>query len=472
MDRSRITPTQLARQLSGWDIGTGPLHSLLSDAIRAVIVAGGLPQGAQLPSHRELARVLALSRTTVGAAYDTLKDEGWLSTRHGSGTHVRMASVRDAQDWHGDRLHSYAVPDSPLDLSSGALPASPVVGRVLRGSWVAELRESLPIDRFVPRGLEPTREAVAAAFTEQGFSTTSDQVLLTNGSHHALSLVAEVLVRPGDVVLVEDPTYRGALDVFARREAEIVGIGCDAEGIDPLVLESAIRRRAGRFLYVLPTAHNVTGTTWSAERRATVADMVARHGVITIEDASTADLHSGPDHPGHLGSLLPPELSLNLGSLTKLFWAGVRVGWLRAPAAILDAATERRVTRDLAGSVPSQVLAGALLPHAQEARTLRRTELAHVRSLASRLIFEHLPGWTHRTPSGGACLWVDTRTDTVALAARLARHRIAVIPGSHFSPADRWPRHLRLPLGRPATLELAIPAIAGLIGPDRPSRAE
>jgi DNA-binding transcriptional MocR family regulator len=462
MDGSRIAANQLARQLAGWDLGTGALHTLLADALRDVLAEGGLTPGSVLPSRRELARVLAVSRMTVGAAYDTLKDEGWVSTRHGAGTRVRMSSQRCAPDWHGDRLRTYAAPDTPLDLSSGALPASPLLSRALRGPWTASVRESLLLDRFVPRGLESTREAVADAYTEQGLATTKDDVVLTNGSHHALSIVADVLVQPGDTVLVEDPTYRGALDVLGRREARVVGVPCDEEGIDPLALETAVRRDGARLLYVLPTAHNVTGVTWSPRRRREVADVIARTQLPTIDDGSTADLHAG-QHPGHLGALVPPGLSISIGSLTKLFWAGIRVGWIRGSAQILDAAIDRRVTTDLAGSVPSQVLTAELLPLAAEARDLRRAELAHTRELTVGLLSEYLPEWTYSVPDAGACLWVDAHTDTVALAARLSRARIVVIPGSHFSPTDNWTTHLRLPLGRPATLERAIPAIAGFL---------
>lgn len=463
MDGPRIAPTSLARQLADWDVANGCLHVQLSDAIRSLLVDGGLPPGAILPSRRELARVLAVSRTTVGTAYDTLREEGWLSTRHGAGTRVRMSTRRQAPDWHGDRLRTYVTLDSPLDLTSGALGASPILRRVLREDWTAELREALLLDRFVPRGLMSTRQAVADRYTLDGHSTTADQVVITNGSHHGLSVVADVLIQPGDVVLVEDPTYRGALDVFGRRGAEVVGVPCDAEGPDPLALEHAIRRRGARLLYALPTAHNVTGVTWSPARRRHVAAIVADTGIHVLDDRSTADL-AGEDPPEPLGAHLPDDLSVSVGSLTKLFWSGIRVGWIRAGTRLIEAAVDRRLTTDLAGSIPSQVLSNALIPLTAEARALRHTELSRTRTLATATLATHLPEWTIAGFPAGACLWVDAHCDTVSLAARLARQHVAIVPGPNFSAANNWGTYVRFPLGRPDTLAKALPLILAARG--------
>lgn len=459
MDPMRVGSSRMARHLTGWDAGDGPLHAQLAAAIRGQVETGMLPQGAILPSQRELARVLAVSRTTASTAYEALRSEGWLASRHGAGTWVRTNRRRTGPDWHGDRLGSYATPELPLDLSSGALAASPLMSKVLRSSWTTELRRHLVLDRFVPWGLGYVREAVAQYYTETAVPTNDQQILLTNGSHHALALVAECLLEPGDVVLVEDPTYRGALDIFARRGAQVLGIPVDAEGIDPGILDRAIRKHKARFLYVLPTAHCVTGTSWSHNRRQRVADIISATGTLVIDDGSTADLHAG-EHPGYIASLLPAQQSITLGSLTKLFWAGIRVGWIRGPRQLLQAALEVRLTSDLSGSLPSQVLTAACLPLAEQARELRRHELDHARETTSELLVTHLPGWTTEPGRGGACVWVDTHRDTAALASRLRREQIVVIPGTQFSPSDNWRTHIRLPLGRLSDLEDAIARIA------------
>lgn len=467
---------QMARLLAGWDMGAGPLHSLLSRALRDQVASGALAQGTVLPSQRDLARVLAVSRTTVGTAYDALTDEGILASRHGAGTRVRTNRVPGLVEAagppaHPDRLGTYVDPELPLDLGSGALPASPLMSRVLRGHWTTELRGRITLDRFLPWGLEEVRTEVAAYFAATGAPTDPSDVLLTNGSHHALSLVAARLVEAGDVVLVEDPTYRGALDVFQRRGARVVGVPVDEEGPDPLALRRAVRRHGARLLYVLPTAHNVTGRTWSPERRARIAEEVGRAGILVVDDASTADLH-GAEHPGYIAPLLPPAQSLTLGSLTKLFWSGLRVGWLRGPSPLLQSILAERVTTDLAGSIPSQVLTGACLPLAAEARLHRRDELHAARLAARNLLTAHLPGWNVEEQHGGACLWVDTHVDAAALSARLRRERILLVAGTEFSPGTSWSTHVRLPLGRPEVLRAAVPVIARVIGAGMPPRGD
>ncbi|MGD8216152.1 PLP-dependent aminotransferase family protein [Aestuariimicrobium sp. Y1814] len=462
MDSQRVSSSQLARNITGWDLGEGALHRLLADALRERITSGDLPTGAMLPSQRELARVLAVSRTTVGNAYDELTSEGWLSSHRGAGTRIRTSRLRAGPLAQGDRLRTYAAPAEPVDLSSGVLPASPLMGQVLRGNWDQELRGLLRVG-FLPWGVDSFREEVASYYDELGLPTTPNQVLATNGSHHALTLLVDCLLEPGDVVLVEDPTYRGALDVFGRRGVQVVGVPVDAGGIDPGALRLAIRKHQPRLVYVLPTAHNVTGVTWSAMRRQQVADVVTDSGVLLVDDGSTADL-APAEHPGHLGALLPEAQSLTIGSLTKLFWAGLRVGWIRGPAEVLQAALEGRVTADIAGSIPSQVLAAACLPLAAAARELRAVELAHDRQAASLLLQEYLPDWTHDPNAAGACLWVDTHQDTLVLASRAHRERVQLIPGSDFSPSDGWRSHVRLPLGRPDVLARGIRALSRLLG--------
>lgn len=459
--RERVSTAQMSRLLATWELAEGTsLHEQLAAALRELVSAGALRPGTILPSQRELCRILAVSRTTVAVAYDTLRDEGWLESRQGGVTWVRSVSARNNPAWLGDRLTSYAEGDSALDLTSGAMPASPVMARVLRGNWVWELRRLLAVDRFIPAGWSVLRERVAAEYTAQGLATDADSVLVTNGAHHALTLVAECLVGMGDVVLVEDPTYRGALDVFGRAGARVIGVPTDVHGIDPFELERLVRQHRPRLLYVLPTAHNVTGVTWSAERRAEVARILTDARLTTVDDASTADLHAG-EFPGWLGALLPRELSVTLGSLTKLFWSGLRVGWCRGPAALLAAMLRDRLTSDLAGSLPSQVLVAECLRVAGEARQLRSQDLAAVRAGALELLATHLPHWRPWPAPGGGCLWVDTGEDATALAATLRRDGILLNAGPTFSPTDGFETFLRLPLGRPAALAAAIPRITG-----------
>lgn len=461
MTPERIPANKLARQISGWDHGDGPLYTLLAGTLRNIICSGAVAAKATLPSQRELAQVLAISRTTVGHAYQELADEGWITTQRGSGTRVRTTRLRSGPSAPADRLRTYVTPSAPLDLSSGVLLTSPLFRNILRTSWVQDLRRLSVNHRFTPWGIDELRQAVAQYFVEVETPTKAAQILTTNGSHHALTLIADCTLEPGDTVLVEDPTYRGALDVFGHHGVKVVGVTCDDEGPIPGELRTAIRKYSPQLIYVIPTAHNVTGVTWSLQRRQQIANVIVESGVTLLDDGSTADLDAGA-HPGYIASLLPKELTITIGSLTKLFWSGLRVGWIRGPTPLLKAALSARVKCDLAGSIPSQILTANCLPSASDAREYRRTELLLARKSAGALLKQWLPSWEFTASRGGACLWINTRTDTVALSSRLRREEILIVPGSDFSPSDGWRTYLRIPLGNPDLLEIAIPAISAI----------
>ena len=454
----RVGAPLMTRLLSGWDSCDGPLHRCLANAVRRVIVSGALPQGAILPSQRALAQALAVSRTTVAVAYDELCTEGWLATRQGGTTWVRQPIPARQIAWQGDRLGSYAADRNPLDLTSGALAASPVLQRVLSGPWIDDLRSLLEIDGFLPAGLEMLRKAVTDYFDDVDLATPSAQLMITDGAHHGLTLVSECLVSAGDTVLVENPTYRGALDVFTRLGAQVVGIRTDHEGIDPSDLATAIHRHRPRLLYVMPAAHNATGVTWTQDRRREVASIATRASLLVVEDASTADLQLGRP-AGPMSLLLSDERSVLIGSVTKLFWAGLRVGWLRGPERIVDAVLRARMTTNIAGSLPSQVLAARCLEHRHEARAIRRAELRQAQAETVDLLAHHLPAWRPH-PADGSSLWVDTGEDATNLSARLRRRGVILNPGPTFSPSEEFASYVRLPLGHRARLAMALPLIA------------
>jgi DNA-binding transcriptional MocR family regulator len=458
---NRVSAMTMARLLSRWESGEGPLHACLADAICQVISSGRLRQGTALPSQRELAQALAVSRTTVATAYQNLCAAGWLGSRQGGSTWVRQPNPYRHAAWQGDRLVSYAEQFGPLDLTSGTLPASPILRRILSQSWPHEMSDMLDLDGFVAAGWPELRDQVAAYFAELGLPTKDENLAISNGAHHSLVLVANALVAAGDTVLVEDPTYRGVFDVLGRLGARPIGVRTDRDGIDPDHLIELVRAHNPRLLYVMPAAHNATGITWTTERRQAVAKIADRFGLLVLDDASTIDLQLGRV-VGPLGGLLPEELSVTLGSTTKLFWAGLRVGWVRGPVDLVNSVLRSRVTQDLAGSLPSQVIATRCLRLAVAARTLRRGELVQTRASAVDLLSRHLPQWQCE-PADGSTLWVNTQIDATSLSARLRRHGILLNAGPTFSSSEGFVTFVRIPLGHMNTLAVALPMIAEIL---------
>ena len=213
-----MRPIEVVERLGRWSSGRGPLYVLLAARLRRLIDDGELPAGALLPPDRSLAAALSVGRTTVVAAYDLLRSEGRVTRRQGSGTRVAGAPLsRTVDDAPVDPifLDSLETRDDDVLLAICAAPGDPppqVAEAYAR--IVPELGRISGDIGYFPYGHPVLREAIARRYTGLGVPTRPDQVMVTNGGQQALSLLAHALVSPGDQVLVEAPTYPGALEVF------------------------------------------------------------------------------------------------------------------------------------------------------------------------------------------------------------------------------------------------------------------
>jgi 2-aminoadipate transaminase len=267
------------------------------------------------------------------------------------------------------------------------------------------------------------------------------QVLLINGSQQGLDLVGKVLLDPGDTVLVENPSYLGALQAFASYEGRPVGIASDEHGIVPAELRRALENpgRRPKFLYLIPNFQNPTGTSLSAGRRVEVAALAAAHHVPVIEDDPYGQLrYSGAPAPA-LSALPGGHGRIYLGTLSKILAPGLRLAWLIAPdRALYDQLVTAKQAADLHTSSFTQRLAwrylcqpGALSAHLA---TLRQT-YGRRRDAMLRALERHLPAgcrWTR--PDGGLFLWVDMppAIDTTVLLAEAMAQKVAFVPGEPF----------------------------------------
>ncbi len=210
-----FSAARFARLLDHWSDGSGPVSTRLLGAIRDHIRSGQLPAGARLPSERQVAATLGIARTTVTNAFDALRTDGLLVSRTGVGTFVSAAG-RHATARGDDRLGSFAHEHSEarIDLRSAALPAIPLVGKMLARQSEDDFAEILTTHGYVPAGLPILRSAIAEYYTNLGLPTDPGQIVVTSGAQQAVRLVAQAVVEPGDPVLVEEPTYRGAIEVI------------------------------------------------------------------------------------------------------------------------------------------------------------------------------------------------------------------------------------------------------------------
>ncbi|GGV26322.1 PLP-dependent aminotransferase family protein [Streptomyces spectabilis] len=294
------------------------------------------------------------------------------------------------------------------------------------------------------------RARIAARYTERGLVTDADDILVTSGSQQALSLLATALVEPGDTVLVENPCYLAALQVFAFTGAHVVAVPGDEQGIDPGALESLIAEHRPKLLYTVPTFQNPTGRTMPAERRAAVAAVAARCGIWLVEDDPYGELRfegeRAPWIAAHPGA---EDRTALLGSFSKVMAPGLRLGWLRAPAALRRACAIAKQGADLHTPTVNQLAAAWYLERydldahvARVAGVYGERRDAMLAGLAAALP----EGATWNRPEGGMFLWVRLPSgyDATERLRDVVAHDVAYVPGAPFYAGAPDPATLRL----------------------------
>ncbi|WP_054309253.1 PLP-dependent aminotransferase family protein [Mesorhizobium sp. 1M-11] len=461
---NRISPARISRLIGGWQTTDGKVTQQLSLAIGRLITARELPAGALMPSERTLATALAVSRGSVVAAYASLRDAGVLDSRHGSG-HRIIASANAPGVAHTRLAGEMQALPEDIDMTSGALPPSPILTEALaalRGADFASMAAGLGYDAS---GLPALRWAVARYYTDLGLPTHSDNILITSGAQQAVWLLANALVDASDAVVVEDPAYRGSLEVFRRRNARIVPVGISAHGLDMDQLERALRNRP-KLLYLFPEVHNPTGRSLDDASRRDLVELLDRYPTFLVEDGAQNELSTiAGATPRPIAGQTQPDRVATIGTLSKLFWGGIRIGWIRAGPPTIKRLASFKAVNDLGCSMFDQHLAVGLLENIQEARAYRHGEITRHLKIAEDLISERAAGrWHWSQPAGGTAMWIHMPgVDTVSLCQEAQRHRLLLSAGPGYSAQENFGDFIRLPFVRPAeTMQFAIETISEL----------
>jgi DNA-binding transcriptional MocR family regulator len=449
---------QLGRLLEGWVTGDGALHTRLTGRLRALVRSGLLPAGTRLPSERILAEALNVSRNTVGAAFDELRGEGIFSSRRGDGTYVSLAG-RHTLIRGDDRLRSFLTPPavlgpavlgpgsltSRIDLRSAALPGLDLVTEEIDRLSGADLRELVGTHGYLPAGLPQLRQAVARYYTDLDLPTTEDQIVVTSGAQQALRLVATALLEPGSAVLIEEPSFRGAIEVLRSAGARLIPVPSGPAGIDVAALRAAARAHRPALVMVQSTVHNPTGSVLDVSGRQALASL----DVPVLDDATLYDTLVDPPVWKPVAAYGSGPV-ITIGSASKSFWGGLRVGWLRADPSTVATLTSVKGGEDLGTSVLAQLVAARLLPRIGLARDRRRATLGAARDTVTAAVAELLPEWRFDRPAGGASLWVRLPAPgATAFAQAAGRAGVELLPGPTFSCADGLDDHLRISFAPP-----------------------
>jgi DNA-binding transcriptional MocR family regulator len=454
--------------------GPGGLYRRLADAITALIGSDELPVGARLPAERPLAEALAISRSTVVAAYDELRARGLVESRRGSGTTVAASAGRGRSGadkrmptGYGESLfHRITVdPGEVIAMTYAVDPGMPELARELEDLARTDLPVLLQGVGYHPRGLQELRERIADHFSGSGLPTTADEIVVTSGAHQAIALATQMYLRTGATVVIEQPSWPGCFDLFGAAGGRVVGVPLDDAGIRPDLLAAALAEHQPAMLFVMPTFHNPTGRLMSANRRRQVAELAAKYGVVVVEDnAYSAWDPAGPEIPPPLAAFAPKNAEVfTIGSVSKAVWGGLRIGWIRAPKPLAERLARHKALADLGSPVIDQALTARLLPRLHE-MTAERARLATVRrKLMGQLLTERLPEWSWDEPDGGSALWIRLPDTDARMFAQVAlRHGVEVVAGRAMDPTGEHDDHLRVPFSYPAeVMSDAVDRLAG-----------
>jgi len=473
-----------------------PVYRQIADGIRAQAREGAIRPGERLPATRDLAVQLGVNRNTVVAAYDLLASEGMVHSSTGRGTFLVEGANASSDSIASDRtgssawfttfsravdgpgverlLSMYRVALATEGISfTGSYPAGDLLPvEQFRGSMEAVLdRNAERVLTYGPTaGVPGLRELLASGMSHTGASVSTENILITNGAQQALELVFRALLDQDDPVLLEDPTYTGAISIVSSLGARAVGIPADGEGIRPDYLEASLARHRPRLLYLQPTFQNPTTRVMTIRRRREILELAVRYNCPVVEDDWAGDLRfEGNDLPT-LYAMDGGRHVIYLSTFSKKLMPGLRIGWAAAPAEV----TQRLIAlKQITDCGTSPVLQEALL-HFLDCGHLEG-HLRHIRSayrerrdIMLDSLARHFPGevrWT--SPEGGLFLWLTLPEgmDSGELFGAARREGVLFSRGSLFHVDRPASNNMRLTYAAvsPARIDRGIGILGGLI---------
>jgi 2-aminoadipate transaminase len=459
-----------------------PLYIQLRDQLRALVHAGDLRHGDRIPASRELANMLGVHRTTVANAYAELESEGLIQGHVGRGTFIRangnglkitppappVLNGNQGIRWEllfaderGEEVLSRLTASAPEDALSFVMarPAQeyfPIdelqtcVSAVLR-------REATDVLNLGPSdGYAPLKEALLEMLQREGIAAKDENLLITDGCQQSLDLISKAFVRPGDSVILENPTYPGAVAIFHGARARCLAVPVKTRpepntelGVDIDAMEATLAANRVKLIVLTPDFQNPTGTSMSLASRRRVLELAARHQVPIVEDHIYARLHMREERVPSLKQLDRANLVIHIDSFAKVAFPGLRVGWIVAPAAAVERLRLVKQTTDLHTDQLAQATLAEFLRRGlftKHLAKMRKVYSARLEAL-DQALRKHMPEETRWTrPEGGMCLWLELPPgfDASELLIHVKERGVLFAPGRYFYVQNPLPNTLRL----------------------------
>lgn len=461
----------LAEILGVWANGEGPLYRQLAAAIIAAIERRDLSPGTKLPPERKLAHDLAVSRTTVVAAFAHLKEYAWLDAIQGSGTWVAHPSRSlDVRLPESDVAASYPV-RRLLRATSQEIPSLVEMAGAafyepigIQDALIEAARgDGFDGPGYLPFGHPSLRTAVADDLSARGLPTAPSQILITTGVAQATALLASLYLPDGEPVIIENPTWTGLLDVMRANGSRIRSVPVDQDGACIDELPELVERSSANLVAVVPDFNNPTGVQLSLGRRRTLAAMAERLQLPVVENLALAALRLADTPPlPPIATFSPDRWIITVGSWSKVVWAGLRVGWVRASEPTIARLARLKAMADNGTPIASQLAAVVLIRDMDEIAELRREQAARAYRSLTGALSELLPTWTWKQPDGGLSLWTQLPSGTAfELSQAALRHSVEFSPGPVFCHDESHQDFLRLPFVAPdVIIEEAVQRLA------------
>ncbi|MHB8076366.1 MocR-like pyridoxine biosynthesis transcription factor PdxR [Desulfosporosinus fructosivorans] len=452
-----------------------PLYLQIRNQIRQLILANELSPGFRLPPERKFAITLGVNRTTIVNAYHELEADGLIQSHVGKGTIV--SSPLSSTDPFFDHLSgiedNYGLLPTPVQPMSwqnfysrqSERMYNPVLASILTEigeedqisfALGSPAGEYFPLEEFSQIGQQvissgnwqafeygptmghyPLREYIATWLAQRGIHTQAERVMILSGSQQGLDLLTKVFLEPGDYIVMEEPSFLGAIGVFKAAGARILTVPMDQEGLRTDLLEQILARHRPKFIYTLPTFQNPSGHKMSLSRRQELLKLAYQYHIPIVEDDPYSELYYEGKLSPSLKSLDEHEHVIYLGTFSKILFPGLRLGWCVAPPSVLEHLTLAKQHVDLHTSTTTQWMMtefcqqGLLDQHLIKVRNHYRIQRDTMVSALTKLAPS---GLTWSVPEGGYYLWCELPPGMKAatLLTKAAEKKITFVPGNAF----------------------------------------
>lgn len=460
------------------------LYVQLYDVIKNYIIQGTIKADEKLPPIRQLAEILRVNNATVVKAYELLEQEGYVYKRVGSGTFVSLKPYPLSSAIESDRL---AVDEDLSLMNRGQIQ---ILEHMVSFASATPTPDLFPVDDFQillnevlnrdkgnafgyqeSQGYFPLRESLVTYMRQYGIETKSENIQIISGAQQGIDVIAKAFINPGDVVILEKPTYTGAIATFKSRGAKIIDIPIRKDGLDIEALEAAIEKHRPNLIYLMPNFQNPTGYSYSKEKKQRVLSLAQQHSFYIVEDDYLSDLSFYHTENTTLKSMDQQDQVIYIKSFSKIFMPGLRLGFLVLP--------EKAYPRILAAKHASDISTSGLIQRTFDLYLRKGIWKKHIHYMEN--IYKEryeimdqalkryiLPlGIAYHPPLGGLNFWLclKEKFSTNQLYNMAVKKNILIVPGSLFSVDQKDTSCFRLSIAAvyPEQIEPGIQALSEVI---------